>query len=628
MNRYFSYPGKENWDSAEMAAIPAIPLTTLVSKVNMEMFTVKAKPEAERKNTGEYFMKPMLYAWPEFMAYLKENKLTFHTMGLGEMSYITIAPEEHMKENWRYDDPVDTLVIMDHTETEDPNYAMYVMEKRKAYLEMAAKARVILHFGMYKGWDCIGRIFLSMREGLVIHRYNYRRLYLDVTGLLAAGHRVSEAEGLTIPGFENADDAVVKFCGAGSDAVVKYSGTEISAVRISELWPARKRKVLLPSHGSFHNMGFDWKRHVNSRFGRRKAAAWKFFEEFDSIYDPALKEKLRSIGAVLDIHETKGEQWITIGPRQQLEYSGDEAGREEEEAWNREAAKRRTASKRPEKLPIVAYFGEVNAFDPAMSVNTLCDTFSFIELAAEGNFLLLLFALEDADSNDMMADMILEAQKLYPTDPERVYVTGHSHNGRFTAEFTRRHQKLVAAAAPLGNEPGQLSPEWTSGVFKVSDEQLKLQASVDTPIIMINGYNEINCMYPLYTDAPDPNPTTPFIALDTKDKRVFSWQRRLISMNCPMKTKEEICATEHSADYVEKKLGIPADRTEVQFVDGVEVCIADIQNRNGDYHFRVCAFENSPHEPSPAYADMMWSYLRRFARDQKTGETKELFQLK
>ena len=624
MNKYFNYPGKELWDSAAMAAIPAIPLTTLVSKTNTECYTVKAKPEGERKSTGTYHSKPMLYAWDEFMEYLKENRLTFHTMGLGEMSYITICPEEHMKENWRYDDPVDTLVVMDHVEITDPNYAMYVMEKRKAYLEMAAEARVILHFGMYKGLDSTGRIFLSMREGLVIHRYNYRRLYLDVTGLLNAGHKISEAEGLEIPGFPDPDDAVVRFSGKGGNAITLFEGAEIRAVSISDLWPAKKRKALLPSHGSFHNMGFDWERHVNSRFGRRKAAAWKFFEEFDSIYDPALKEKLLSIGAVMDIHETKGEQWITIGPRQTL----DEQGRNEDRAWNQEALKIRTASERQVKLPVIAYFGEVNAFDPAMSVNTLCDTFSFIELAAEGNFLFLLFALEDADSNDMMADMILEAEKLYPVDPSRVYVTGHSHNGRFTAEFTRRHQKLVAAAAPLGNEPGQLAPAWTTGVFMVSDEQLKLQASVDTPIIMINGYNEINCMYPLYTDAPDPNPTTPFIALDTKEKRIFSWQRRLISMNCPMKTEEEICATEHSEDHVERKLGIPADRTEVLSIDGVEVYIADIRNNNGDYHFRVCAFENSPHEASPAYADMMWTYLRRFARDQETGETIELFTLK
>ena len=228
----------------------------------------------------------------------------------------------------------------------------------------------------------------------------------------------------------------------------------------------------------------------------------------------------------------------------------------------------------------------------------------------------------------MLADLIYEAAEKLPVDLSRVYITGHSHNGRYTAEFTRRHQKLVAAAAPLGNEPGQLSPDWTAGFFAITDEQLDKQASVDTPIIMINGYNETNCMYPLYTDAPFPNPRTPFIALDKKYKRVQSWQRRLRSMNCPMKTEEEICATEFSKDYVERRLGIPADKTDVLYMDGSEIYLADIRNNNGDWHFRVAAFENCPHETSPDYAKIMWSFCRRFARDQETGETIELYSFK
>ena len=99
-------------------------------------------------------------------------------------------------------------------------------------------------------------------------------------------------------------------------------------------------------------------------------------------------------------------------------------------------------------------------------------------------------------------------------------------------------------------------------------------------------------------------------------------------MNCPMKTEEEICATEFSKDHVERTLGIPADRTEVLYIDGREVYVADIRNNHGDYHFRVCAIENAPHESSPEYAELMWQFCRRFARNQETGETIELFSTK
>lgn len=588
MNKYFGYAGKDLWDTGYAGKIPVIPLTTAISKVNGEQHVIKAKPEEEQRHDGYYHAKAFLYVHDEILELLEDRGLTFHTMGINDMAYITIIPKEHMTENKRYTDDMDTLIVMVTAESSDPNYGMYTLEKYMNYIDMAAKDRIGLHFCMYKGLDDNGRLLMTIRESLVIHRFNYKRLYLDVSSLLDAGVHISDVEDFSIPGYANPDDAIEKIGHLG-----------VPAVNISDLWLSKIRRVNMPSHGRFHNMDFNPEMHINSMMGRRKAERELFFREFDSIYDPGLSKKLFDLGVQMAIHETEGEQWVILVPRQALETG--------------------------KKIPLVSYFGEVNAYNPQEAVETLTTAYSFIELAAEGNFALLLFALEDLDDNDLMATLIYEAAEKYPIDLSRVYVTGHSHNGRFTAEFTRRHQRLVAAAAPLGNEPGQLSPEWTSGFFAISDEQIRKQAEVDTPIIMINGCNELNCMYPLYTDAPFPNPVTPFIALNTKEKRVKSWQRRLISNNCPMKTEEEIYATQYSKDYVERTLGIPADKTEVLYYDGAEVYLADIKNVNGDYHLRICAFQNSPHEMSPEYANMMWSYCRRFARDQETGETIELY---
>ena len=590
-NKYFAYPGAELWDDGAKSVIPALPLMKYVSKVNNDSFKIPAKPEGERRTDGNYNPKAFMLIRDEFLQMLKDRKLTFYVMGMSEMAYFTIAPEEHMTSEKMYDDEIDTLVVMATCDISDPNYAMYAMEQYKDYIEMAAKERVILHFGMYRGYDETGRVLNTIRESLVIHHFNFHRMYLDVSNILKAGKHLADVEGLELPGFPNADDAVVEF-----------GALKIPSVNISGLWTRNRRTPTLQSHGRFHNMGFNHEQYVRSMIGRRRVIATQFFEEFDRVDDPRVKEKVASIGAVMDIHKTAGEQWITMVPKQAIETG--------------------------KKVPIVAYFGEVNEFDPAGALDELTTTFAFTERAAQGDFVFLIFALEDVNSNDLMEKLIREAAELYPVDLTRVYIAGHSHNGRFTAEFTRRHQDLVAAAAPLGNEPGQLSPEWTSGFFAITDEQLQKQASVDTPIAMINGFNEINAMYPLYTDAPLPNPSTPFIALDKKEKRVKSWQRRLISMNCPMKTEEEIYATQNSTDYVERTLGIPADRTDVLFIDGREVYIADIKNNNGDYHFRVCALGNAPHESSPEYAELMWQFCRRFARNQETGETIELYSIK
>ncbi len=584
MNKYFGYPGKELWQGKSRNPIPLVPLSTRVSELNNKLYTVKARPESERRSDGYYNPKAFSYVHDDVLEMLKAKGLTFYLSAMVEMTYITIVPEEHMKKS--YDDDIDTLVIMVHVDISDPNYAMYTLERYASYIDMAAKDRMILHFGMYSKVDNNGRFLGTLRESLVIHRMNYHRLYLDVSGIYQAGEHIADIAGFSVPGYDCADDAVIELGSAG-----------VKALNISEIWQS-ERDVNSIGIGS-HNMDFNEEMLINSYAGRRKAEAVLFFRDFVDVCDEALKRKLYDLGVEFSVNEYTGERWLCLVPRQAIETG--------------------------KKVPVVGYFGEVNAFDPGRGIDALRGCFEFVNLAAEGNFALVVFALEDPDSNDLMEPIIRKAADMYPIDLSRVYITGHSHNGRFTAEFARRHQKFVAAAAPLGNEPGQLSPEWTSGYFAVSDAQLQQQASVDTPIIMQCGCNEVNCMFPLYTDAPFPNPSTPFIPLDKAPKRVKSWQRRLISMNCPMKTEEEIYATAHSKDYVERTLGIPADKTDVLYADGVEIYIADIKNNNGDYHLRVCGYQNTPHAAMPQFANMMWSFCRRFARDQETGETIELY---
>jgi hypothetical protein len=188
----------------------------------------------------------------------------------------------------------------------------------------------------------------------------------------------------------------------------------------------------------------------------------------------------------------------------------------------------------------------------------------------------------------------------------------------------RRHQREIAAIATLGNEPGQLAPKYTSGFFQVSDEQLAIQAAVDTPLINISGFNERNSQFPLNIDAPDVRPGQ-WVAMDTFEKRAESWQRRLISARCPMRTVEEIAATRNSPELAERNIGVPADRSEVLTLDKSENYIVDIRNQEGKYHLRMVALGNMPHTVTPTMVNLSWSFMRRFARDQETGACIELW---
>jgi hypothetical protein len=111
-----------------------------------------------------------------------------------------------------------------------------------------------------------------------------------------------------------------------------------------------------------------------------------------------------------------------------------------------------------------------------------------------------------------------------------------------------------------------------------------------------------------------------------KDKNAIdAWQRRLKAFNCPMKTFEEIAAARTSPDYATRMIGVPNDRTEIQYKYGYECYIADIKNNAGKVHLRLVTIENLNHVVSPQYPELTWDFVRRFARNLDNGELIELY---
>ena len=157
-----------------------------------------------------------------------------------------------------------------------------------------------------------------------------------------------------------------------------------------------------------------------------------------------------------------------------------------------------------------------------------------------------------------------------------------------------------------------------------TDEQIEWQAGLDIPLINVSGHVERNSMFPVNVDAPDVKPGQ-WVAVNTQDKRIDSWQRRLRSANCHVRSREEIIGAADSAATVERKLGFPADKTEILTIDGSENYIADLKNNDGKYHLRIVALGNMPHTVTPIMCDLSWSYMRRFAKDPETGKCLELF---
>ncbi len=583
----YNYPHKELWNEKlwEPKRSQLIPLTAWIGAQNRSAHRINALPVEQRRTEGLFDPKANALADPAVLNYWSSKNLHYHCTSMGKSGWVAMVPNEHIG-RIGYNADMDTLIVLANADRNDPNWCMYLLERYESYLEAASQQHFALLFIVADDLDKDNDYISITQEAVVIFRLNYKQFYLDVAPVYKAGLCLKDVEGFNYVGGDP-DAACKDFgCTKGLDVVGRWQNQDSLICK----------QVQSPSTS---NLGYDLGKLINSEVGRKLAEAVYLEYEYADAEDPALIAHWENMGLDFRFHEHRGERWAAFVPKD--------------------------AKDAPDtKLPCVCIFQEINAFDPHQAVTGFAYFYQYQKIAAQGECILLYFAQETLDDNDMLCDIIDTAKTLYPIDPSRIYITGHSHNGRFSAEFIRRHPRLVAAVATLGNEPGQLSPKVTGGFFAVTDKQLDIQAATDLPLINISGFNERNSQFPLNSDAPDVRPGQ-WVALDTLEKRTDSWQRRLRSANCPMRTAEEIAATRNSPDKAERCIGVPADKSETLYLDGSEIYIADIKNNAGKYHLRIVALGNMPHLVTPAMADLSWSYLRRFARDLETGECIELF---
>jgi pimeloyl-ACP methyl ester carboxylesterase len=591
-NKYYNYKYKELWGEHawDVRLSPLVPLTRWIGEKNIELNRISAKPENERRTEGIFDPKANALSYPEVLEYWENRGLHYHCTDMS-MPWIAMIPVEHMQKQ-HYDDDMDTVVVLTNADHSDPSWCMYTLEKYREYLDAAVQAKFAILFISSDALDVANQYISITQEAVILFHLNYNRMFLDVNTVYKVGALLKD-----IPGF-NYTDKNGNIIADPDSCVCKIGG--IPVLDISGRWTNKNSQIYKLIHGNrASNLAFDRDAFINSGLGKDMAEAMFLEYEYDDVRDPRLLKLLEDKGIKCEFHDKNSEQWITIVPLSAYENPGN-------------------------KLPCMCIFQEVNKFDPHQAITAFSYYYEFLNIAAQGECMLLFFAQESFDANDLLHEILKDAEKQYPLDRSRIYIAGHSHNGYFAAEYMRRHQREIAALASLGNEPGLLMPEVTSGFFRITDEQVEIQASVDTPTIIITGLNENNAKFPLHSDPPFVPPGQ-WVALNTFEKRAISWQRRLRSARCPGKTIEEIAATKNSADYVERQLGIPADKTEVLFLDGSENYIADIKNVDGKYHLRIVALGNMPHTVTPTMIKLAWSFLRRFARDQETGECIELY---
>ena len=530
-----------------------------------------------------YDKKTNCVSIPEVVKYWNDRGVHYERRSQGGLAWLIMCPTKCLED---YGKKLKTLVVMHRENLLDPYWAMKTLDKYRRYNEMVAEDQDLVIVYICSNGPDVNRVYVNiLQEAYVFVPGDTKEVYFDVSAVYENGARIAD-----IPDFQYTDAGGAPVADPDS-CVIRLGKVRIPVLDITGRWENRcslSRDQISKPNWSCE--GFDLSRIIHSDTGRRIAEGMALEYRYDTVEDPGFIAYWDRMGLKYEIHDTKLRRWTSCVPKGTLEDG--------------------------KKIPAICVMQEVNRANEHLAVTEASYFYEYFRIAAQGECILINFVLEDSDGNELLADILEEAMAMYPIDPSRVYISGHSHNGHYALEFASRHPRLIAAVTTFGNPPGLQN----SGITPMTPEREAMFSQVDMPVIILNGCKESGHLYPLlstYTNA--------YGVPVNVDERIADWQMRLRVSNCPAKTAEEIRAAADSDNHAMRMLGIPGDRGETLWLGGLEVYIVDVRNNNGKYHLRVVGEENMPHNTSPVQQELSWSFMRRFARDPETGETIELY---
>ncbi|MCC8102965.1 MAG: hypothetical protein LIP11_12155 [Clostridiales bacterium] len=597
MNRYYQYDHMDLWqdDLWEERISRISGLVNYVGTVKKLSGNGYEKPGwDEKEEAAHYHSKTGSVDDPAVLDALLADGMTAHIRDMTE-HWIAVVPTQMLGQRV---ERIPALMVCLQADYKDIYWAMKTLTEYEEYQRAARREKYMVIYVVSNNGPDLDRTYVNvLQEAAALFPVDTERIYMDISALAANGKRLSDIPAFSLP---KADGEVCT--DPDSQAILLWKS--VPALLISGNWEHRGSLARdLVMSDKYSTADYDRERLLRSRTGKRLMNGIWMEYTCQDVNDERLRNWMEGKNVRLDIHESRGERWLTVAPKGALEQP-------------------------EEKLPLFCVMQEVYRGNEHLAVTALGYFEPLIELAAEGECILLFFVMEDPEANDQLSELIDETVALYPADASRVYVTGHSHDGRYALLFAVRNLSKVAAVATLGNFMGLEDPSMLGDSKQVlSDEQVEWLSHQELPCVNLCGCKEHGGKLPLNVDAAELalRPGQEYGRIMRLDDRIVCWQRRLKAWNCPERTADEIVAVRNSDSRVERELGLPADREMVLFMDGFEHYIGDIRNRDGRYLLRMVGIENLPHVPSPSMLDLAWDFVRRFRRDPETGSIEELY---
>lgn len=247
----------------------------------------------------------------------------------------------------------------------------------------------------------------------------------------------------------------------------------------------------------------------------------------------------------------------------------------------------------------------------------LTESYGVAQLAAREECIVIAPENENLENILSLLDY---AKGHFPVDERRVYSIGYSFGGFMSSRNVLSRPDIFAGVGMGGMLfAGDVKAHELDGqpypAYHLTEEMLQKAESVKMPALLFMGENEMLRLLPLWKE-PEQDIRDGVIPLSSADKRAAfnNWRR---AGGCG---PAHFLSEGEEASPAEKRIGARFERTEIREYSGRRYFIGDSVNPDGDCLFRTVACEKMVHWPTPAFAELVWEQIGRFARDVRTGD--------
>ena len=246
----------------------------------------------------------------------------------------------------------------------------------------------------------------------------------------------------------------------------------------------------------------------------------------------------------------------------------------------------------------------------------LTESYGVMQVAAREECIVIAPENENWDS---IEGLLACAKARFPVDERRVYSIGYSFGGFMTSRNVLAHPELFAGAGMGGMlfagkvKAHDLDGQWYEA-YELTEDMLKKAETLGVPAVLFMGEHEMLRLLPLWKD-PEGEVRDGVIPLQSGDKQAAfnNWRR---AGQCLPTT---FLVPGEEGTESEKRIGARFERSGTRTLQGRRYFIGDSVKPDGECLFRAIACEEMVHWPTPAWAELVWEHISKFARDPETG---------